>query len=667
MSFLDLYEGDQAVALKPQPNEGARLPTTFSEGLDVAYRQGELFSSTMARENARMEAISDYVGEINKKAGKNVGASFDYGTGEVPLSSQSLLPQVNDAAQKAGMPALSDDDLTERALSKSKAARTAYSEFAARESTFAGSAGAFVGSLGSAVTDPVNIVAMPIAPGAEMGILAQAIRFGLIAGTSQAAIELLGSPYRERVDPEYAPTEALGNIGGAAAGGAALGGGFKALGNVWTRIKTGAWPRSIRDAGNIVESEANISNSNVFSGVDGNAAHQQALAKSIDDILNGRPVDVSHIITPEIEASSRGILVRLEAEAAERMPAFDRRAVELLSEEAGLRNRDLDLSRQLDTLPQGDQTAADRLNRLQAVEQQIANTTDKDALRKLNARRDQILVDTTPGQLFAAAEPIERARAFNTEREAIAARLKDIADERAKNRADNLSELPKANIGQREPIRPAPSMEDLRKLAAASKGLADVSKAWELAGPAPELPFKLNASQAEAEASMNALSAGVRQIAERGGYQMSKEEADRAAAALMRLSPDQAQDALRDIQLHPTQAARMIEQRTLMPGEVPLGPKVGVVEQPWLNDAMHAEMQPDNIEKTLAAPEHQTAVRSGLDQLRMTQDVQVHVGVNDEGKPIVQSLDSMLKQIDDDRAAAELLEGCINPVKEAAE
>jgi predicted kinase len=71
---------------------------------------------------------------------------------------------------------------------------------------------------------------------------------------------------------------------------------------VWDRIRTGAWPQSVKDAGNIVSSQANINATNVYPGIEGATAHPQALAKGTTDILAGRPVDVSDHITPELEA-----------------------------------------------------------------------------------------------------------------------------------------------------------------------------------------------------------------------------------------------------------------------------------------------------------------------------------------------------------------------------
>src|SRR6185437_10347332 len=141
-----------------------------------------------------------------------------------------------------------------------------------------------------------------------IGILASALKWGGIAAASQAAIEGVGAPFREQVQPGYLESGApLLNIAEAGAGGAALGGVTRFLGNAWTRFKTGSWPTSVRDAGNVVESEANVANSNIFGGAEGEVAHRDALSASIDQILREQPVDVSRSITPEIEAASRDL------------------------------------------------------------------------------------------------------------------------------------------------------------------------------------------------------------------------------------------------------------------------------------------------------------------------------------------------------------------------
>jgi len=121
---------------------------------------------------------------------------------------------------------------------------------------------------------------------------------------------------------------------------------------------------------------------------------------------------------------------------------------------SGSRPRDAELAANLDRLPAGDASAADRLNRLDAVEQQIAEATDPAALRKLNDRRDQILVDTNPEDLQAAAAPIEQRRVMESERAQIADQLKDVADEHARLQASMLSPLKLPALASASASRP---------------------------------------------------------------------------------------------------------------------------------------------------------------------------------------------------------------------
>ena len=50
--------------------------------------------------------------------------------------------------------------------------------------------------------------------------------------------------------------------------------------------------QELQDAGNVIESHANVLNSNVYLGAAGEAAHWDAMNFSIDAILKGEPVDV---------------------------------------------------------------------------------------------------------------------------------------------------------------------------------------------------------------------------------------------------------------------------------------------------------------------------------------------------------------------------------------
>jgi hypothetical protein len=322
MSFLDLYQGDQDQAAKIQPNEGTRLPSGFDENLRAAWSDGQLFSQSIARSNARSAVLGDYIDEIRQKTGNDLSKEFTpdvAGGGQTGVTdfdaANERVAKLKESYPDLDLNPLSEDEIDKRAVAKSQAAHRTYQQLSAGEKTFGGSVGSFLGSAGSAAADPINILALAVAP--ETGgasILGTALRWGALAGTSQAAIEASSDSFKEQVQPGYTESGApLQEIGGAFLGGAVLGGGTKALGNAWTRVKTGAWPTSVRDAGNVIESEANVASTNPFPGVEGEVAHREALVKTIDDILAGRPVDVSVQITPELQQAAAEATRVLEA------------------------------------------------------------------------------------------------------------------------------------------------------------------------------------------------------------------------------------------------------------------------------------------------------------------------------------------------------------------
>lgn len=513
MSFLDIYQNDRAEDDKIALNEGKDLPPTAGEAFEAAWNYGRLFSQSVAGENARQEALQDYIDEVKQQTGKDPAASMDWSAMNMGVGSSGMpadmLDQLNGAVQKinAGrppdqaVPTLSDEDLQNRIEQKSRAAVAGFqriqdyfaqydhdmaiSKIAGGNGSWTDSSGSthdilqphanfwtkaasYAGSIASAVTDPINLLAMPIAPEASLGVVANAFRVGGIAGASQAAIEAVGAPFHEEVQPGYLASGApLANVAESAAGGAVLGAGARVLANpgaavgstvrevgaAFSGIKQGVWQTSIKDAGNVVESEANVLDHNVYPGAEGEAAHRDAMATGIDQVLKGEPVDVSKIITPDIEAKARDLTWLMEHERAPSLPVFNERQIALTSEEAGLRARDEELAGQAPEITDEHTTAADRLNRLQAVDAQLQTATG-DARKALLERRDQILVDTTPEQLQADAAPIEQARRVEAERQQIGARLAEIEQERSATRAAALG-APEAIVGQRQPVRPA--------------------------------------------------------------------------------------------------------------------------------------------------------------------------------------------------------------------
>lgn len=580
MSFLDLYQGDQAQAAGMQPNEGTRLPSGFDENFHAAWSDGLLFSQSIARQNARAAVLSDYAGEVRQKTGYDINSEQVSSGPEAGLDMDFERINARVAKMKESYPdldlnPLSDDEIEKRAVEKSQTSHRAYETLQSGERTWGGWFGSQMGNLAAGALDPINIVGLGVAPeAAGIGVLSTALRWGALAGVSQAAIEAASDTFKEQVQPGYMESgQPLKEIAGAFVGGAVVGGGVKALGNAWTRVKTGQWPTSVRDAGNVIESHTNVADTNPFPGAEGEIAHHEALVKTIDDILAGRPVQIDGIITPEFLERSRMMVQSLQTNEPMRLPVINQRAIELVAEQDKLARRDAELASSLETMPQGDISAADRLNRLQAVDHQIAATEDLAEKRKLGERRDQILIDTNPEALQAAAAPIEARRQAEAERASIAGRLEDITAEHAKLQAGSLPPMELPALGQSERIPTGP------------KGQFEMDLQ-----PAAEEPV------AEGQ-SMR-------------GRERSHRREDEAP-------------------------------------------------QPPLQTT-------DEMTKTLAAPDHQEAIRADIDRERALGDVQVP-GLDEQGNHTMVSVDKAMDEVDAYKAAAEQIQACANPIEEAAE
>lgn len=197
----------------------------------------------------------------------------------------------------------SADEIEKEAESRASG-RLKASEGLSRRSTGAGSAiGGVFGSIAGAMADPINAASVMFGASAASGILRTAMIEGAISMGSEAAVQGLNYDWRQRIDPGYSLGDAASEVAAAGVGGAVFGGGLKGLAAVWQRAKTGQWPSHVRDTANVVSREAAIPNSRFESTIKGDTAHRAAAIKSLDDIVQGRPVE----LPPEtfLEANAR--------------------------------------------------------------------------------------------------------------------------------------------------------------------------------------------------------------------------------------------------------------------------------------------------------------------------------------------------------------------------
>jgi hypothetical protein len=161
------------------------------------------------------------------------------------------------------------------------------------------------------------------------------------------------------------------------------------------------------------------------------------------------------------------------------LPVVDTAEIGRLGREASLNELDKNLADQLAKLPAGDVSAADRLNRLQTVEDQL-KTAEGPERKALLERRDQILVDTNPEALNAAAQPLVDRRILEAQRARVAEQLADIERERQAAQANvALSGLP----GKGGPSRPVESEGQLF-----GDTVDNAPTAATLPEPQPEIP-----------------------------------------------------------------------------------------------------------------------------------------------------------------------------------
>lgn len=299
---LDLFQADQNAAMASAAHRLAPdMPATFEEAFGPSYQSGVLFGQSMANVNARVAALDDYADEVSRKTGEPFQIPTFEGLPDLDALNHQIAT-INGSRPDLRLEPLTSEALTERAVQKSRAARQAATAMAAREKTTGGTIGGVLGSVASAATDPINVIAFPLAAPPSLGIVGTALAWSAIAGGTQAAIEAVGAPFRERVEPGYfASGEPVRNVVGATLTGGAIGGGFKGLARGWDAIRGRPWSTTIRDAGHVVESEANLADSNPLPGIEGETAHRAAMSKTIDDLAAGRPPDVSEIITPELQ------------------------------------------------------------------------------------------------------------------------------------------------------------------------------------------------------------------------------------------------------------------------------------------------------------------------------------------------------------------------------
>jgi hypothetical protein len=275
-------------------NSAPDLPTTSGELFSAAWARNDFFMQRATGEGDRLDALGDYHKQIKQATGVDLAPELDYGTygGGMMPDARSLFRQTNDklAELQAKNPdlkfkSITPEEFEQNAVSKRRAADADYEALLARPRAAAATIGRVVGGVTSDLATPINILTLPLTPIEGIGPVAKAIQWGAIGAGVSAAQEAFAAPYQEEVQPGYIASGApLLNIaaGGLEVGlagpilqGAARLAGFvgkplvQHLAEAWEGARGRAWPESVKEAGDLVTSQANVLASNVYPGTEG--------------------------------------------------------------------------------------------------------------------------------------------------------------------------------------------------------------------------------------------------------------------------------------------------------------------------------------------------------------------------------------------------------------
>jgi hypothetical protein len=435
----------------------ARAPATLGEVVDADWGAAGLqtpFGVRAPREEAAAE-LNDAYRRATGVAAPDAAAAAGYAWPEGFPDAQAaivhtLTAGLPDAEAREVAPYA---DVDKRAAEKAQAIEARAADVGARTYGLTGNALGWTTGFARTLVDPTSILGAAVgAP--EAGLLKNwIVREAAVNAGFGAGVHVAVAPQREELG---LPTDSLAaDVAASAAGGVALGGLFRAagwaLGRVFDR-NLGARPGSdsretapegfapaaappppeARAAAQTVEPEdfgaaARFVEDRAFIEAEGgpNAADRLALGGGIDAAAEaadaGQPLGL--IADARMLASSRLLMQRLEATRAPDVPFA---GPEFGDQMKALNDRAAALQDGLDRLPAGDPAAVDRLARLQGVESSLARAETAAERRALSERRDQILVDTAPEALAAAAAPFEQRRVMAAELASIQARMTEL-------------------------------------------------------------------------------------------------------------------------------------------------------------------------------------------------------------------------------------------------
>ena len=304
-------EADRRAALQYAAQRPAQGPRTGFAGALLAAREQQVSYENISAEGAhRKEVIDEFRRKFYEESGQRL-PTFDLGETEPRKSLDyedpffRLQSKPENATARAQFDAWKANNKNSDLNFPTEASLTAHAQKRlsevysdtnddlSRVSSFGGQAGAFIGSMIGTLEDPVVATSMLFGAGAASGIVRTAIAEAGIGVSSEALVQASTFQRKQTIEPDRTLDDALTDIAYAGAGGAAFGGTLKAIARGWQTLRgSGTQTRDTHDAGNVVTAEAAKPASRYPKTAEGEIAHRQAHNKALDDVINGRPVEL---------------------------------------------------------------------------------------------------------------------------------------------------------------------------------------------------------------------------------------------------------------------------------------------------------------------------------------------------------------------------------------
>lgn len=291
-------EPEAAAAVSPLDRVWEK-PVEFGEAWDSSAAMGRAAKQVVSRARQRFEEWDRLLGDIREKTGESIENPTQTSAGMLgEIQTRRImqrLGKLREERPELGLPEDFDAEIERRAdMSLASVVRDARA-VDARPKTWGGLAGSMLGEMQTMITDPVQLPALVMGAGAARGILQAAAIEGGIGFGQSVAVSALTARDRARVDPQFGWSEVAGDAVSGAIGGAVIGGGFRALARGLGLLRGADIPRSLRDAANVAESEAQIASTFRAATAEGEIAQRDGLAKAIDAVVSGEPVQPSFV------------------------------------------------------------------------------------------------------------------------------------------------------------------------------------------------------------------------------------------------------------------------------------------------------------------------------------------------------------------------------------